>query len=208
MCDVGSNLAHWIQRQWGSVTAIMSRFAMVLVVAAYILVMLGAAFFVLPATHQQGQISATRFLGANTRVAKGLWAEPADPTWTQRIALDRLEEELSGKYIKQPVEAANPIAPENVASWPNMPDEDIVPVPLEAEPDWMTLNEGSMVEVWVGDKLATRQPALVEAIVGSGAQWTALLRRSDFAADALKDWADKPKLRLVRLPRKPQWSPT
>ena len=100
------------------------------------------------------------------------------------------------------------IAPENVASWPTMPDEDLVPVPLEGEPDWMTLNQGSMVEVWLGEKLATRQPALVEAIVGAGAQWTALVRRSDFAADALKNWADKPKLRLTRLPRKPQWSPT
>ena len=122
--------------------------------------------------------------------------------------LDRLEEELSGKYIKQPVDTGHAIAPDNVTSWPVMPDEDIVPVPLEAEPEWMTLNQGSMVEVWLGDKLATRQPALVEAIVGAGAQWTALLRRSDFASDALKTWADKPKVRLIRLPRKPQWSPT
>lgn len=186
----------------------MSRFAMALVVILYIILIGAFAIFGMPAKREQSQVLATRYLGANTRMAKGLWAEPDGSSWARRIGLDRLEEELSGQYVKQAVEAGKPVAPENVASWPNMPNEDIVPVPLEAEPDWMTLNEGSLVEVWVGDKLATRQPALVEAIVGAGAQWTALVRRSDFAADALKNWADKPKLRLIRLPCKPQWSPT
>lgn len=180
---------------------------MVVVIVVYVLAVLGAAFL-LPVAHGQSQVSATRYLGANTRMARGLWVEPTNLRWGRRMELDRLEEELSGKYIKHPVEAGGGVARDNVTSWPSMPDEDLVPVPLDVEPDWMTLNEGSLVEVWLGDKLATRQPALVEAIVGSAAQWTALLRRSDFAVDALKNWADKPKLRLVRLPRKQQWSPT
>ena len=188
--------------------ATISRFAMTVVIVIYALAVLGTAFFLLPVNHDPTQLLATRYLGSNTRMAHGLWVEPSHSGWGRRMELDRLEEELSEKYIKQPVDTGHAIAPDNVTSWPVMPDEDIVPVPLEAEPEWMTLNQGSMVEVWLGDKLATRQPALVEAIVGAGAQWTALLRRSDFASDALKTWADKPKVRLVRLPRKPQWSPT
>jgi hypothetical protein len=188
--------------------ATFSRFAMAVVIGVYTLAVLGAAFFLLPVNHDPTKLMATRYLGSNTRMARGLWVEPSHSRWGRRMELDRLEEELSGKYIKQPVDSGHEIAPDNVTAWPTMPDEDIVPVPLEAEPDWMTLNQGSMVEVWLGDKLATRQPALVEAIVGADAQWTALLRRSDFASDALKTWADKPKVRLIRLPRKPRWSPT
>lgn len=208
MCNVGTKFGHWTQSQWAWLMANISRLAMWFVVAAYAVIVLVAAFCLLPAGPEQAQVSAARYLGANTRMANGLWVEPGKTSWGRRMVLERLEEELSGKYIKHPVDTGHEITPDNVTSWPTMPDEDIVPVPLETEPDWMTLNQGSMVEVWLGDKLATRQPALVEAIVGAGAQWTALLRRSDFSADALKNWADKPKLRLIRLPRKPQWSPT
>ena len=206
--DVGHNLTQWAQRSWRALIAAILRFAMAIAVIVYILAMLGVAFWLLPVDHDRMQVLATRYLGANTRIANGLWIEPGDTPWTERIELDRLEEGLAGKYVKRPVEAGAPIARDNVTSWPDVPDEDIVPVPLEAEPDWMTLNQGSRVEVWIGEKLATNQPALVEAIVTSGNQWTALLRRSDFASDVLKNAADKPKLRLVRLPRKPRWSPT
>jgi hypothetical protein len=200
--DVGHNLTQWPRRGWRALMAVISRFAMQTVVGFYVLAVLGAAFWLLPVDHRLRQVLATRYLGTNTRIANGLWVEPGGTPWTERIELDRLEEDLAGKYVKRPVEAGAPIARENVTAWPDMPDEDIVPVPLEAEPDWMTLNQGSRVEVWLGEKLATNQPALVEAIVASGSQWTALLRRSDFASDVLKGAADKPKLRLVRLPRK------
>ena len=72
MCNVGRSSA--IGRSaWAWLMAIISRFAMGFVLAAYALLMLGAAIFLLPAGHEQVEVSAARYLGANTRMAGGLW---------------------------------------------------------------------------------------------------------------------------------------
>jgi hypothetical protein len=109
-------------------------------------------------------------------MASTLWIEPRERSLSGRIELDRLEEELLGKYIRQPVEAGAPIVRANVMPWPDLPDEDVVTVTLEGEPDWLMLNQGSTVEVWIGQKAATPRYALVQAIVASDNKWIALLR--------------------------------
>jgi hypothetical protein len=147
-------------------------------------------------------VLASRYLGANTRISAALLTAPPDMPSSQLIELDRLKKELDGKYVRQPVEFGAKIEVNNVKPWPDLPHEDIVAVSFESEPDWMLLNQGATVEVWLGQKLATPRYALVEAIVGSDKQWIALVRRSDFASDALNDVADKPSLRLVRPPQK------
>jgi len=174
----------------------------------YVLAMVGVAFLALPDHRDESDVLAARYLGPNTRIENTLWIERRGWSLSRRIELDRLEEELHGKYIRQPVEAGASIMRDNVMLWPDLPDEDIVPVPLDGEPDWLMLNQGSMVEVWIGQKPATPRYALVEAIVGSDKKWLALLRRSDFASDIPNNPTDKATLRLVRLPHKPPPPPS
>ena len=169
----------------------------------YTVAMVGTAFVAVPDRRDRNYVVATRYLGPNTRIASTLWIEPRGQSPLGRIELDRLEAELSGKYIRQPVEAGKPITRANVMPWPDLPDEDIVPVILDDEPDWLMLNQGSTVEVWIGQKVATLKNAVVLAIVASDKKWIALLRRSDFAPGTLGSPADKSALRLVRLPHKP-----
>jgi len=86
---------------------------------------------------------------------------------------------------------------------PDLPDEDIVQVVLDDEPDWLMLNQGSTVDVWIGQKRANFQYAVVQAIVASGKKWAILLRRKDFDPDILRNTTDKATLHLVGLPHKP-----
>jgi len=108
-----------------------------------------------------------------------------------------------GKYLRRPVEADARLSRADAMPWPDLPGEEIVQVLLDEEPDWLMLNQGSTVDVWIGQKRATPQYAVVQAIVASGRKWIVLLRRKDFAADVLGNTADKPALHLVRLPHKP-----
>ena len=169
----------------------------------YTFAMFGVAFLAVPDHRDRIYVKAARYLGPNTRMASTLWIETREQSLSDRIELDRLEEGLLGKYIREPVEAGAPIVRANVMPWPDLADEDIVSVTLEGEPDWLMLNQGSTVEVWIGQKAATPRYAMVQAIVASDKKWIALLRRSDFALDLLSNPADKPALRLVRLPHKP-----
>jgi hypothetical protein len=169
----------------------------------YAVAMVGVAFLAVPDHRDRSYVLAVRYLGPNTKLASTLWTEPRGRSLSGRIELDRLKEELLGKYIRLPVEAGKPIVRANVMPWPDLPNEDIVLVALEGEPDWLMLNQGSMVEVWIGQKAATSPQAMVQAIVASDKKWIALLRRSDFAPNVLSDPTDKPMLRLVRIPHRP-----
>jgi len=168
----------------------------------YAVAMLGVAWF-LPWHGDASYVRAVRYLGANTRMARPLWTEPRDQSVTGRLELGRLEDELVGKYLRRPVEADARLSRADAMPWPDLPGEEIVQVLLDEEPDWLMLNQGSTVDVWIGQKRATPQYAVVQAIVASGRKWIVLLRRKDFAADVLGNTADKPALHLVRLPHKP-----
>jgi hypothetical protein len=177
----------------------MGRFLAIFYVGAILCV----TFVAVPDQRDRSFVLAARYLGPNTRMARTLWIEPRGQSLSDRIERDRLEEELLGKYVRRPIEGGAPIARADVMPWPDVPNEDVVPVLLDGEPDWMMLNQGSTVEVWIGPKAATPHYALVQAIVTSDTKWIALLRRSDFAPDMLGNPGDKPTLRLVRFPHKP-----
>jgi hypothetical protein len=167
----------------------------------YAVAMLGVAYFFLPWHRDESHVQAVRYLGANTRMARTLWTQPREQAG--RLELARLEDDLVGKYLRRPVEADKPLSRADVMPWPDLPDEEIVQILLDEEPNWLMLNQGSTVDVWIGQKRATTQYAVVQAIVASGTRWVALLRRKDFAADTLGNTADKPTLHLVKLPHKP-----
>jgi hypothetical protein len=170
---------------------------------AYAVAMAVVAWF-LPWHGDEGYVQAVRHLGANTRLARTLWTEPRDQIG--RLEIARLEDDLLGRYLRRTVEADGRLTRVDVMPWPDLPDEEIVAVTIDDEPDWLMLNQGSIVDVWIGQKRATPQYAMVQAIVASGTKWAVLLRRNDFAADSLSS-AEKPILRLVRLPHKPPPAP-
>ena len=176
----------------------------------YVAAMIAIAIWAIPSNDRYNFL-AVRYLGANTRVANMLFTKPPNLSLAGRLRLDRLQLELVGKYVKKPIKPGDAIVPTNLASWPDLSD-DLIPVALSDEPDWMTFNEGSMVNVWKGDKPITLHGAEVQAIVRpdeSKKTWLVLLRRSDLVPDYLSNSdlakSDSPvKMRLDGLPHRPQ----
>lgn len=175
--------------------------------AVYAVVIIAIALFLIPNNRDRSFVIATQYFGANTRLTAKLWAEPPGLFITNCVELDRLEHDLEGTYLVRSIEAAKAIGRDDVTRWPHLPDEQIYPITLDAEPDWLLLNQGSTVELWVGQKPAAPRFAEVQAIVPSDGKWVMLLRRGDLAPDVLGDPTGKPTLRLVQLPRVPAQVP-
>lgn len=176
----------------------------------YVAMMIAIAVYAIPSNDQHSFL-AVRYLGANTRIANTLFIRPSNLSLSGRLHLDRLQVELVGKYVKEPIAPGAAIALANLASWPDLSD-DLIPVILSDEPDWMTFNEGSVVDVWKDDKLITLHGAEVQAIVQPDKNkktWLVLLRRNDLVPDYLSD-SDLAKsnspvtVRLDGLPHRPQ----
>jgi hypothetical protein len=183
----------------------MGRFLVVLYTAAVVVI----AFCLLPWRGEGSYLQAERYLGANTRLASALWHQPHDRLEVRQVELARLEEALAGRYLRKPVDADARLTRADVMPWPDLGDQEIVAVLLEDEPDWRMLNQGASVDVWYGQKLATAQHTVVQAIIPDGTKWRVLVPRRDFSADGLAS-ADKPSVRLVKLPNKPSprhWGP-
>jgi hypothetical protein len=113
---------------------------------------------------------------------------------------------LLGRYLRRTVEADARLTRVDVIPWPDLQNEEIVAVTIDDEPNWLMLNKGSIVDVWMGQNRATPQYAMAQAIVPSGTKWAVVLRREDFATDSLSS-TENPILRLVRLPHKPPPAP-
>jgi hypothetical protein len=169
----------------------------------YVIAIVAIAFFLIPNKPDRVSVVATRYFGANTRLTGKLWLKPPGSLITDRIEMDRLEHDLEGTYLDHPIEADKPIKRDDVSRWPHLKDEEIYPVTLDAEPDWQLLNQGTTVELWIGQKPATPHFAEVQAIVASDEKWVMLLRRRDLAADMLGELTTKPTIRLVQLPHEP-----
>jgi len=151
-------------------------------------------------------VQAVRYLGANTRLTPDLWYEPPDRLEVRRVEVARLEEALAGAYLRKAVEADAPLTRADVMPWPELGDLEIVTVLLEDAPDWRLLNQGATVDVWYGQKLATAQHSVVQAIVPADKKWIALMPRKDFSADSLGS-SEKTTVRLVKPPHKPPPKP-
>jgi hypothetical protein len=166
--------------------------------------MLFIAFRVVPKEVEQSHVLASRYLGANTRLVTALWVEPRELSWQARIDLDRLERELVGKYIKASVDAGEKITRDNLISWPDLAGKEVLGVALEGEPEWLTVNHGSAVRVWTGTKPT---PTQIEAIVGLGQTWVALVCRTNAGPELPSSTEEKLTLRLMSPPQKPASPP-
>lgn len=157
------------------------------------------AYFFLPYSDDNIHYQAPRFLGKNTRLASALLSLPAKISLEDRFRLIREYTRLEGKYVKHDIEAGRPITPDDVSVWPDINPEEAVPFELESQPDWMFLNTGTTIEIWLGDKRQTQ--ALILAIVPSGNKWLALLQKKDLQQDSF-DPSQNRTVRIVRLPGK------
>jgi hypothetical protein len=105
---------------------------------------------------------------------------------------------MEGKYLMQDVDKGRDITPDQLADWPELKAGGLVPLEIET-PDWLLLNQGTIVEVWAGGKLKAND-VQVAAIVPLGQKWLALLSKNGFSVDDLGPPADKAGLRIQRLP--------
>lgn len=153
-------------------------FGRVLLVA-YLLAVTIAAIYVPFEDHRKHSL-ALRYLGQNTRIHKSLLVKPQELSLEDNFWLDRELKELEGKYLSRDVQAQQPITLQDVKAWPELKREEAIPVEFEPEPDWVSLNQGSFVQVWV-DNQPISERAYVLAIVPSGSRWLALLRKNDLS---------------------------
>jgi hypothetical protein len=134
----------------------------------------------LPFGDRSKHFLALRHLGQNTRIHKPLLVKPPGLSLEDHFWLDRELKELEGKYLSRDVLAEQPITLQDVKAWPELKREEAIPVEFEPEPDWVSLNQGSFVQVWV-DNQPISERAYVLAIVPSGSRWLALLRKNDLS---------------------------
>lgn len=168
--------------------------------ASYAAVIVAVTCWLVPAPSGPAHFRAVRDLGANTRLADVLLVAPAGVSLEDRFRLAREKKRLTGRYLKTPVKGGNCVAHAETLDWPAVKVEEAVPLELDAEPDWMLLNQGTMVQVWTGDEL---QRALVLAVVPFGPKWIALLRKSDLKPGPLGTPKLPAKLRIETLPVPP-----
>ena len=147
-------------------------------VGVYALLVLLVAFLIVPSSQKNVHYRALRFLGRNTRLAPSLLLAPRELSMENRLRLARERPKLEGRYLSKDLKVDDEITPEDVVPWPLIKPEDVAPIELPAEPDWMLLNQGTRVEVWLGEN-PEPEHAQVLAIVPSGTQWIALLQKKD-----------------------------
>src|ERR1043166_2022185 len=150
-----------------------------ILVVLYVLLIIAIAS-VLPFGHRDKHYLALRDLGQNTRIHNSLLIKPNDLSLEDHIWLDRELKDLEGKYLAKQVGASEPITLQDVKAWPEIKQEESLPVEFEAEPDWVSFNQGSYVQVW-NDSQPISERAYVLAIVPSRSRWLALLRKSDLS---------------------------
>jgi hypothetical protein len=147
------------------------------IVVTYFGLVFAMAYLVIPGGNSTAHYLALRSMDSNTRIADSLLLVPRHLSLEDRFRLNREHSQLEGRYVKRGLAAGQPITPDNVVLWPELHEEAAL-VELDAEPDWMFLNEGARVQLWSGDRLQPKR-AVVLAIVKSGNKWLALLRKSD-----------------------------
>jgi hypothetical protein len=198
--DACKRLAGWI-RTWQAEYLLWMTTGRVVVGVYLVLIVIAACF--IPGSVGDVHYMALRYLGPNTRLTDKLLVAPANVSLEDRFRLAREREHLEGQYVRQAVCATQAITPDNVRAWPELNGEEAAGVELDAEPDWMFLNQGAIVEFWVGDK-PKPEHALVLAIVPSGNKWLALLRKKDLAPDSFGTPKQTKTLRVEVLPEKPK----
>jgi hypothetical protein len=167
-----------------------------ILVALYVLLILCVAYWLVPTVPKH--FLAIRTLGVNTRLANALLVAPKNASTEELAQLMHERSKLEGKYLTQNVDKGHDIELDKLADWPELKAGGLVPLEIET-PDWLLLNQGTIVEVWAGGKLKAKD-VQVAAIVPSGQKWLALLRKDKFGTDDLGPPADKPSLRIQMLP--------
>lgn len=157
---------------------ILSWFTAGRVLALGYVAVVSVASFLVPKSDSGIHFEAPRFLGKNTRIGSSLLMPPRNSSLEERFWLARERSKLEGKYLAEAITEKSTIAAANVRSWPDLSLDEAVPFELNAEPDWMFLNQGTTVNIRLDDPAQT-QHAEVLAIVPSGNKWVALLRRAD-----------------------------
>lgn len=147
----------------------------------YVVVILIVAFFIRDRDKTK-RLTALRFLGANTRLSEKLLVKPSELSIEESFSLDQELKSLKGKYIKKDVAAMEPVTAENVSDWPTVKPTEAFPVELATEPDWVFLNQGSLVQVWVANKPSPERALVLAILPAAGDKWLALLRRRDVSA--------------------------
>lgn len=163
----------------------------------YVLSVLGIGLRV-PPPERNVHYSAGRQLCENTRLVAEHLVLPKHVPLEAVYRLRKEKNALVGGYLRRTVKAGETLNVEDVGPWPKIEGDEAIPVEVDTEPDWLLLNKGSVVEVWVGD---AEDPirASVLAVVPSGTKWQVLLDRSD-VPDGFGYPKDQLKLRILSLP--------
>ena len=149
--------------------------------ALYALLVIVIAFKMIPERDPTKHFKALRYLGAHTRLTEKLLVKPENVSFEESYLLDQDLKKLDGKYLKEDVATGMAVEVENVSDWPDIEPTESFPVEMQTEPDWLLLNQGSLVQVWVNNN-SSPQRARVLAIIPSGKNWMVLLNRKDIAA--------------------------
>ncbi|MFN2407676.1 MAG: hypothetical protein ABR594_16630 [Pyrinomonadaceae bacterium] len=150
--------------------------------AAYAFLMFVIAFNVIPNRDPTKHFAARRYLGANTRLSKDLLVKPETISFEESYSLDQELKKLHGKYLKEDVATMMVVTAEKVSDWPHIDPTESFPVEVATEPDWVFLNQGSLVQVWVNNKPSPERARVLAIVPSANNKWMVLLKRQDIAA--------------------------
>jgi hypothetical protein len=109
-----------------------------------------AITLMLPRANATLHYTALRCLGAGTRIENALLLPATPVALEDRLRLLQERDRLIHRYLKRTVAEGGSILPADVLDWPALGSQEIVPLDLEAEPDWLIMNAGTTVDIWFG----------------------------------------------------------
>jgi hypothetical protein len=173
------------------------------VAVLYLILIAVLAGWVVPGRNSGKHYLARRYMGANTRLSAELLLEPTDLSLEDRLWLKRERAGLVDMYLKESVGQGCPVTADKVKTWPDIPAKGAVAVELAAQPDWVFLNQGSAVQLWVGNDTPPERSHVL-AVVPSSGKWLAFVCKHELRQQGgLINSKEAPTLRLDAAPEKP-----
>lgn len=146
------------------------------------------------------EITAARYLKPNTRIVAELLSKPTVNWFGDSTQLNRKLEAMQGRYLTSAVLMGAPVTQSALRAWPTVSVPESIVVEFDVEPDYSTLNAGTIVQLTAGEKSPSAE---VLSIVPSGSKkWLAYLRKSDLVGVISADLHDV-TFHVLSLPEEP-----
>jgi hypothetical protein len=168
-------------------------------VLVYIVVVVVFACF-RPWPHSAHHFIAVRDLPAGSRLSNELLTTPPGVAIEDRVRQLVERGSLIGHYLRVDARAGDAILPKQAQEWPKLDDPALVPIELKREPNWIEVNAGAWIQVWIGGCAAPFAVRIAAVVPAGQSGWVALVKGDGFTLETLAKSNNAPVWRVASLP--------